>query len=349
MQLLSPTKTRVAALLILLALGMFGLVWLQRGKIAEHYVQRTLDARHVRASYKITQIALRTQRIENLVLGDPARPDLVARSVEVDIGYGVGLPYVANVRARGVRVFGRVDSSGLHLGELDKFRDPTSTAPFQLPDIDLTLDDARARLDTPLGAVGLTISGTGNLQSGFAGKIAALMRDVAVGGCVAPRVTGYLDIAMTDSAPQLSGPVRADALGCGHGGKAVTLAGLALKPDVTISPALDSWKGTLGGGARAIRAAGVLASAPTVAVRFEGDAQKLSADGTLDANAVKVAALDAGSIRSAARSAASTPLGPLLAKLADGMGALQSDNRAHGASRFRRTAAHRRWPSPRWS
>jgi hypothetical protein len=102
---------------------MFALVWLQRDRIADHYVQRSLAAKHVRASYRITQVALRTQRIENLVLGDPARPDLVAQSVEVDIGYGLGLPYVANVRVRGARLRGRLDAAGLHLGELDKFRD----------------------------------------------------------------------------------------------------------------------------------------------------------------------------------------------------------------------------------
>ena len=69
-------------------LGLCGvglaLLWLQRVPVAEHYVERALAERGVRATYTVSQIALRTQRIENLVLGDPARPDLVARSVEVE-------------------------------------------------------------------------------------------------------------------------------------------------------------------------------------------------------------------------------------------------------------------------
>lgn len=328
MRVLPSMNSRIVAALVLVALGMFALVWLQRGQIAQHYVQKTLAAKGVHASYDLKQIAFRTQRIENLVLGDPARPDLVARSVEVDIGYGLGLPYVANVRARGVRVFGRVDAAGLHLGELDKFRDRTSTAPFNMPDIDLTLDDARAQLITPLGPLGLSITGTGNLQSGFAGKIAAQMRDVVAGGCVTPQVTAYLDIAMKSGAPRLSGPVRAPAMGCGGAKSAmVTLAGVALKPDVTLSPTLDSWQGTLGGGAQAMRAPGVLASAPTLGLRFSGDARRLDADGTLDGADVKIAALDPAALRSAARSSAGTPVGPLLEKLAGGLAALQQDSR----------------------
>jgi hypothetical protein len=332
MRLLSSSKSRIAALLILLGCTMFALVWLQRDRIADHYVQRSLAAKHVRASYRITQVALRTQRIENLVLGDPARPDLVAQSVEVDIGYGLGLPYVANVRVRGARLRGRLDAAGLHLGELDKFRDPGSTAPFHLPDIDLTLDDAGARIETPLGPVGLTVSGSGNLQSGFAGKIAALMRDVSTNGCATPRLTAYLDVAMRDGAPRLSGPVRASALGCGGArNNAVTLAEVALKTDVVLSSALDGWKGTVGGEARAIGGSGVLASRPRLAIRFEGQAQQMALDGTLEADAVTASALNLAGLRASARSAASTPLGPLLSQLAEGVGALQRNNQLHAA------------------
>lgn len=337
MRVLPTMNSRIVAALALVAAGMFGIVWLQRGQIAQHYVEKALAERGVRAHYDLTQVAFRTQRIENLVLGDPAKPDLTVRSVEVDIGYGLGLPYVANVRARGVRIFGRVDAAGLHLGELDKFRDRTSTAPFGMPDIDLTLDDAGARLMTPLGALGLSINGAGNLQSGFAGKIAAQMRDVAVAGCVTPHVTAYLDVAMKDSAPRLSGPVRAPALGCK--GKAIMLAGLALKPDVTLSPALDGWQGTIVGGAQAVRAQGVLASAPTLSLRFSGTAKRLDAQGSLEGEQVKIAALDPAALRSAARSASGTPAGPLLEKLSEGLGALQQDNRFRSRFAFGKDGA----------
>ena len=311
-------------------LGLCGvglaLLWLQRVPVAEHYVERALAERGVRATYTVSQIALRTQRIENLVLGDPARPDLVARSVEVDIGYGLRAPRVVAVRARGVRVHGQADSTGLHFGELDKFRDPTSKAPFSLPDIDLTLDDARARIETPLGPLGLSISGEGGLHSGFVGKLAAMMRNVRANGCASPRVTAYLGLQTRDGgAPHVSGPVRADALDCGGG--ALRVAGLALRPDVLLSPALDSWRGTLAGEARAVRAEGATASAPRLRVDFEGSAQGTRGAGVVRAERLAMAGLDNRALIAAARGASSTPVGPLLARLAGGVAALQTDNR----------------------
>ena len=331
MRVPTTMKSRILALLVLLVIVAIVALWFQRAPIAEHYIERALAERGVRASYTVSQIALRTQRIENLVLGDPARPDLVARSVEVDIGYGFAAPRVVAVRARGVRIFGRADAAGLHLGELDKFRDPRSTAPFSLPDIGLTLDDARALIETPLGPLGLTIDGAGNLHDGFSGKAAAMMRDVKAGGCVTPRVTAYLDVVMRDGgSPRLSGPVRADALGCAGG--AVTLAGLALKPDVTLSPALDRWQGTLGAEARALRANGIVAAAPQLRLNFDGSAKGTRGEGGLEARGLSMEGLDARALRSMARSASSTPVGPLLERLADGVGALQADTRLE--SRF---------------
>lgn len=319
-------KSRILALLALLVIVAVAVLWARRTPIAEHYIERALAERGVRASYSVSQIALRTQRIENLVLGDPARPDLVARSVEVDIGYGLAAPRVVAVRARGVRIFGRADAKGLHLGELDKFRDPASTAPFSLPDIALTLDDSRALIETPLGPLALSLSGSGNLRAGFSGKTAALMRDVKAGGCVTPRVTAYLDVDMRNGgAPHLSGPVRADALGCADG--AMTLAGLALRPDVALSPALDTWRGSIAGEAQAMRASGVVATAPHLRLSFEGSAKATRGEGGLDARGLSMKGLDARALRSMARSASSTPVGPLLERLADGVGALQTDNR----------------------
>lgn len=331
MRVLSAMTRRIIPILALLVVAAVVVLWLRRVPVAEHYIEQALAGRGVRASYTVSQIGLRTQRIENLVLGDPARPDLVARSVEVDIGYGFAAPRVVAVRARGVRIFGRADAAGLHLGELDKFRDPKSTAPFSLPDIALALNDARARIMTPLGPLGLALDGAGNLHSGFSGKAAALMRDMKAGGCTSPRVTAYLDVTLRDGgAPHLSGPVRADAMGCMDG--AVTLAGLALRPDVTLSPALDRWKGNLAGEARAIRASGLVASAPHLRLSFEGSAKATRGEGGLDAHGLSMKGLDARALRAMARSAASTPVGPLLGRLADGVGALQTDNRLE--SRF---------------
>src|SRR3546814_11278150 len=74
--------------------------------------------------YDIAEIGLRTQRLENLTLGNPEQPDLSADWVEVDISAMGFTPRVTVVRAGGVRLRGRIVDGKLLLGELDKFRDP---------------------------------------------------------------------------------------------------------------------------------------------------------------------------------------------------------------------------------
>tara|TARA_R110000782_G_scaffold78293_3_gene155959 strand:- start:160320 stop:163550 length:3231 start_codon:yes stop_codon:yes gene_type:complete len=361
------TKRRTAravliGLALLLALALL-YVWSQRQPIAERFVQQELTARGVKASYQVTQIALRTQRIENLVLGDPARPDLTARSIEVDLGYGGLVPRVVAVRARGVRLYGKVTDKGLQLGELDKFRDPASSAPFDMPDIDLTLDDTKMRLETPVGPVGMAVQGQGNLRSGFAGKIAAILRDATVSGCTTPQATAYVDVRMTNGTPRLTGPVRADALRCG----AIGAAKLAVNMDVTLSRELASWQGRAKGGAEAARGQGATVAHPSLDLHFSGDTRqmrgklavqmaalgygdmrtgpgaieadwswnnsgKMDARGRLDMADVR--AVDAAAVRNMVKSAAGTPVGPLAARLAAGLRALQSDNRLTGQFAF---------------
>ena len=166
-----------------LALLLAGL-WTQRAPIAENFVTRELNRRGVQARYDLVDVGLRTQRIENIILGDPARPDLTARWVEVDIAFAGLTPQVAAVRAGGVRLRGSLHDGVLKLGDLDQFRDPNSTAPFSLPDIKVALNDARMTLDTDAGPVGMEMDGAGNLQSGFRGQLAAAMPRAAMAGCV---------------------------------------------------------------------------------------------------------------------------------------------------------------------
>jgi len=270
-------RRRTTLVIALSLAGAMGLLWWQRLPIAEHFVEEQLAARKVQASYSVAQIALRTQRIENLVLGDPARPDLVARSVEVDIDYGAFMPRVGAIRARGVRLYARADDKGLHLGELDKFRDPASTVPLSLPDIDLTLADARARIDTPAGAVGLSINGKGPLRDGFTGTAGAMIRNAVLGDCAAPMATAYMALRIEKGAPLFKGPVRAPALRCGGGAGdgEMGLATVALEADIAFDKALAQIKGRVHGGAEAARGAGATLAAPRADLRFAGTMQAL--------------------------------------------------------------------------
>lgn len=332
-------------------------VWTQRAPIAENFVSRELNRRGVQASYDLVDVGLRTQRIENIVLGNPARPDLTARWVEVDIAFAGLTPQVAAIRAGGVRLRGSLHDGVLRLGELDRFSDPASTAPFSLPDIFLSLADARLSLSTDAGPLGMQIEGVGNIASGFRGKVAAAMPQAAVAGCILTRPTAAFDVAMRQGQPHLTGPARARALACRAGD--TMLAAPVATVDLTLGKALDRWTGHVDLKGQALRSSGVLLSAPTGRIDFDGAsaatqgrarlaARTLSGKGVLveradlsgawgikGADANFDGQLSGRHLRMTGRdplaelraSTAGTPVGPLAARLADAVRRAGTDNR----------------------
>jgi hypothetical protein len=341
-----------------LALVLAGL-WTQRAPIAENFVSRELNRRGVQANYDLVDVGLRTQRIEHITLGDPARPDLTARWVEVDIAF-VGLtPQVAAVRAGGVRLHGSLHDGVLRLGELDKFRDPDSTAPFSLPDILVSIADARMTLDTDAGRIGMQLDGDGNLQSGFRGRMAAAMPRGALAGCGVTQASAMITIAMRQGQPHLTGPLRADAAACRDAG--VAIARPAATIDVGLSQALDRWTGHVDLSGEAMKGQGALLASPSGRIAFDGTAARTSGKLRIGAKALTAqgaslrdadvsgdfvlgaqgnslkGALSGKDLRVAGRdplagartAAAGTPVGPLAAQLADAV------KRAGGANHLR--------------
>ncbi|AYO76869.1 intermembrane phospholipid transport protein YdbH family protein [Sphingobium yanoikuyae] len=274
--------------------GSLGLVlvalWTQRAPIAENFVNRELNRRGVQANYDLTQVGLRTQRIENVVLGDPARPDLTARWVEVDIAFSGVTPQVAAVRASGVRMRGAYRDGVLTLGELDKFRDPDSTAPFAMPDLLLHLRDAQLRLDTDAGAVGMQIDGNGNLKSGFRGTLAAAMPRARMAGCGVAKASAWLDVAMVDGRPHLRGPIKGDALACAD----MAMAAPTAEIDLWLDQGLDRWNGSAKLAGEALKAQGMLLAAPVGRIEFDGSAKAMAGRARIGARAFSGAGVLAG-------------------------------------------------------
>ncbi|UNU42794.1 hypothetical protein EAO27_08845 [Sphingopyxis sp. YF1] len=260
---------------------LVGALWLAREPIADRFVREQLDTLGVPASYQIEEIGLRTERLSNVVIGDPKRPDLTARSVEVALGYGWRGPYVSSITADGVRLYGRFMDGRLSLGALDKFRDPTSTDPLALPDLAATLSDARARIETPWGTVGAALSGKGHLQRNFAGTLALLAPRVIAGGCAAEAMSFYGPVTVRGMKPRLKGALRGRGMTCSDGAIAATAPQVAL--DVTLGEDLASWDGRAdavvaalaAGPARAERVAllaGFKGNAARTALTFDGEA-----------------------------------------------------------------------------
>lgn len=221
-----------------MALAVAGL-WSARRPIATDIIDRKLAEWGVPARYKIDKLGLGRQRLTHVVLGDPAHPDLVADWVELDTHLGFDGASVVGVRAGHVRLRGRLTNGALSLGSIDKLMPPPSGKPFALPDIDLTVDDGRMRLETPQGVVGLKLSGSGRLNDGFKGHLAAVSERMEAGGCVAERLAAVVKLSVAAAQPRLDGPIRAARFACG----AARGDGVVIDQATTLGTALDSWEG----------------------------------------------------------------------------------------------------------
>src|SRR5258707_10303538 len=120
-------------LVILLAVAI-AVLWVQRRPIATHYLKGEFERRGVTASYHLDRVGLRIQEVSNLVIGDPKRPDLVARFAHIETRLKLNGNFeVYRIVARGVRLRGRLGPDRISWGQIDKMMPPPSNKPFALP------------------------------------------------------------------------------------------------------------------------------------------------------------------------------------------------------------------------
>lgn len=227
-----------------LLVALLGLVifWTQRKVIAEDYINRELERRGVTARYRIEDLGLRRQRLVDVVIGDPARPDLVADSVIIDLSLGFdGVTRVERIRVERAHLRGRVADGRLRLGDVDKLLPPPTGEPFRLPDLDIAISDSSLRLDTAAGVFGVGLEGSGNLADGFAGKAAVSAPRLDFGDCAVVRASGLVDLSVNDRLPTIEGPVRAAGVTCPR--SELVLRAPSATVDVTLASGLDAWNG----------------------------------------------------------------------------------------------------------
>ena len=226
---------------VTLALVAGGVAWLQRTSIATGFVDRELARRGVPARYTIADVGLATQRLTDVVIGDPADPDLTADWIEIRTRVGLNGVEVRGIAVGRALVKARLTGGVFSLGAIDKLMPPPSGKPFALPEIDARLDDVRARLTTDYGQIGIKLSGRGGLNDGFDGRIAAFAYRLDRDGCHATRPRAVLGVGIAKGAPTLTGPIAADLIACATGAPHIEAPGGQVS--VTLNDRLDHWDG----------------------------------------------------------------------------------------------------------
>ncbi len=282
-------KRRIFGAVGLLLVVLLAVAYWQRNHIADRFVQNELEARGVRATYKIDQVGFRTQRIRDLVIGDPANPDLVAKLIEVDVALNFSGANLRDVRADGVKIRGRYANGKLSFGELDKFADPDSTEPFEWPDIGLVVKNAQARIDTPWGVVGAGLNGKGLLRNRFVANLSLRSPGLAGGGCVAPAVKFDGKLLLEWRQPRLIGPLSTSRVDCKSLGLAVSEP--MLDADIKLSERFDKWVGDVGFTARKLDYPGFALSQPAGTLSVDGGLSRTNFAMKLDRAALRSAPL----------------------------------------------------------
>lgn len=247
-----------------LLLGVIVLaLWLTRETIADNIIAGQLRKSGLQGTYHIERIGPRRQVLTRIVIGNPGGPDLTIERAEVTIEPRLGFPVIGEVRLVKARLYGSYRRGRLTFGSLDKLLAPKQPrVPFRLPDLDLRLDDARARVDTPGGAVGVKLAGAGNLRDGFSGIVAAIAPRLAMNGCMAERASLYGKLSVANEQPAFDGPLRLAALDCKVQDLALHNVNLGVKG--TLDKALD------GGEAQMVLDAGIVRRGDSVVLATTG-------------------------------------------------------------------------------
>jgi translocation and assembly module TamB len=200
------------ALVFVIALAI---LWTQRRPVADNFLSNEMKQRSVQATYRLDQVGLRTQQISNIVIGDPARPDLTARFalIQMRIRWD-GSVHVYRIVARGVRLRGKLVEGKVSWGQLDKLLPPPSGKPFRFPNLVVDLADSTIALTSPYGVLGVAVQGAGNLTGGFKGRLAAASPRLVPGKCALIGMHASLAMEIRARRPHAVGPLSATRFAC---------------------------------------------------------------------------------------------------------------------------------------
>ena len=242
-----------AAIFVIAGLLLLALLvgWSLRFRIASGMVERKLAEARVPASYRLTRIGPFRERMEDVRIGDAKAPDLVARRIDVDLGYGWGGPVVRALRMEGVRLRARLDQRGLSLGAIDRLMPRSAGGETKLPDLVLRLHGVQLALATPNGPIRAAIEGAGNPQLLFQGQAQIEAPELRLASCALSAVNANVKIAAVAGRPRADGLVRIGQTTCpafrlGVGRSQIMLSSDKLFQKVGLQATLEGFGGQAG-------------------------------------------------------------------------------------------------------
>jgi hypothetical protein len=201
--------------LLILLVVVLTIAWVSRRTIATSFLEREFESRGVQATYQLDRVGLRTQQVRNLVIGDPKKPDLIAKFAQVQVRLKWnGTFEIYRIVARGVRLRGRLANGKVSWGQIDKLMPPPSGKPFALPDFALDVADSTISLATPFGPFGIAVEGSGRLSGGFKGRVVAASQRIVPGRCEISNMRTWLAVEVVARRSHAVGPLVVDRLRC---------------------------------------------------------------------------------------------------------------------------------------
>jgi translocation and assembly module TamB len=282
--------TALAALGLSTAL-LAGGIWLVRFPLGHFFLAGALSERGIDADFRFTQLDFSSATLEGVRFGDAADPDAAIERLEARWVWAGVAPQLSAIRLVSPEMRLRVDEAGIiSAGALQRFETSPGRQRPSLPEIDLAIEDGRARIEAPFGVLEATFNGAGLIG-----------RDFSLTGAIAPTTQSAPGFAIADAAATLTLEARRDAVtlradagatrllwaGAELRGASAEIAGRApldlgrfdVGAEWTLASlrapglALDDARGTLGGGAASVHdrlaPAAWTASARFTAVRLQ--------------------------------------------------------------------------------
>lgn len=261
-----------------------GTLWAERRPIATQLIDRKLAEWRVPARYRIDRLDLGRQRLVDVVLGDPAHPDLTADWIDLDTHIGLDGARIVGIRAGRVRVRGELVNGTLHLGSVDRLLPAASGKAFRMPAIDLDLADGALDLATPWGRARVTLSGAGRLDGGFRGALGIAAPDLVLGGCRADDVRAAGSVVLDRAGPQVAGPLHASSLVCGG----TVARDVRIDQSTTLAASFGQWRGKARLAVGAVNRPDSRFGAMSGSIDYDGTAARTSGRLALRGSAVEV-------------------------------------------------------------